>query len=221
VVAAVAHGIRNPLANIRASAQVALLDCGQCAASLHGSRSLTHIVGEVDRLEGRLKDLLRSVRPTDRQIMPFDVNSVVRAALRATAGRVDEAGVVVEENLAVALPTPIGDPALLEQVFVNLIGNAVEATPKGGIITLTSHLHVAADGTREVLAEVHDSGPGVPAEEVSRIFDLFYTTKAQGSGLGLAIARKFTESHGGRVTVASGLAGGATFVVTLPVRESG
>jgi len=70
-----------------------------------------------------------------------------------------------------------------------------------------------------VVAEVHDTGLGVPAEEVPKIFDLFYTTKAQGSGLGLAVARKFAESQGGFVSVASGLTGGATFVVTLPVRE--
>ena len=70
----------------------------------------------------------------------------------------------------------------------------------------------------EVVVEVHDTGLGVPAEEVSKIFDLFYTTKAQGSGLGLAIARKFAESQGGYVSVASGLAGGGTFVVTLPLR---
>src|SRR2546422_7901637 len=219
VVAAVAHGIRNPLANIRASAQIALLDWRPGAELSHGGRSLDQIIGEVDRLEGRLKDLLRSVRPTERQIMPFDVNSVVRSALRATAGRIDEAGLVVDESLAPALPIILGDPALLEQVFVNLIGNAVEAAAKGGTITLTTYTHAGADGVAEVIAEVHDTGLGVPAEEVPKIFDLFYTTKAQGSGLGLAVARKFAESQGGFVSVASGLTGGATFVVTLPVRE--
>jgi len=219
VVAAVAHGIRNPLANIRASAQIALLDWRPGAELSHGGRSLDQIIGEVDRLEGRLKDLLRSVRPTERQIMPFDVNSVVRSALRATAGRIDEAGLVVDESLAPALPIILGDPALLEQVFVNLIGNAVEAAAKGGTITLTTYTHAGADGVAEVIAEVHDTGLGVPAEEVPKIFDLFYTTKAQGSGLGLAVARKFAESQGGFVSLASGLTGGATFVVTLPVRE--
>ena len=151
--------------------------------------------------------------------MPLDVNSVIRSALRASSGRIDEAGLAVNEMLAPALPVLMGDPALLEQVFVNLIGNAVEATAKGGTITLTTYTHAGADGMSEVVVEVHDTGLGVPAEEVPKIFDLFYTTKAQGSGLGLAIARKFTESQGGYVSVASGLTGGATFVVALPVRE--
>ena len=150
--------------------------------------------------------------------MPFDVNSVVRSALRASSGRIDEAGLAVNEALAPALPILMGDPALLEQVFVNLIGNAIEATAKGGAITLTTYTHASTDGVPEVVVEVHDTGLGVPAEEVSKIFDLFYTTKAQGSGLGLAIARKFAESQGGYVSVASGLAGGGTFVVTLPLR---
>src|SRR5262249_40069922 len=141
------------------------------------------------------------------------------SALRASAGRIDEAGLVVNEMLAPALPVLMGDPALLEQGFVNLIGNAVEATEKGGTITLTTYAHSGADGVLEVVGEGHDTGLGIPAEEVPKIFDLFYTTKAQGSGLGLAIARKFAESQGGYVSVASGLTGGATFVVTLPARE--
>src|SRR3989442_4832126 len=103
VVAAVAHGIRNPLANIRASAQIALLDHGAGTMSSHSGGNLIQIIGEVDRLEARLQDLLRSVRPTERQIMPFDVNSVVRSALRATARRIDEAGPVVVARLGPAL----------------------------------------------------------------------------------------------------------------------
>ncbi len=216
VVAAVAHGIRNPLANIRASAQVARLDCDRCRASPQSSRSLGYIIGEVDRLESRLQDLLRSVRPADRQTMPFDINGVMRAAVRATAGRIEEAGLFVDEQFAPTLPVTIGDPALLEQVFVNLIANAVEATPKGGTITLTTRVHAGGDGAPEVVAEIHDSGPGVAIEEQPKIFDLFYTTKAQGSGLGLAIAKKFAEAHGGQLTTATDPGGGATFTVTLP-----
>src|SRR5262249_60651338 len=125
--------------------QIALLDHGAGAVSSHGNGNLIQIIGEVDRLEGRLKDLLRSVRPTDRQTMPFDVNSVVRSALRASAGRIDEAGLAVNEMLAPALPVLMGDPALLEQVFVHLIGDAVEAQAKGGTIPPTTYTPAGAD----------------------------------------------------------------------------
>ncbi len=219
VVAAVAHGIRNPLANIRASAQIALPDCEECARAPLGPKSLTNIIAEVDRLEGRLKDLLQFVRPAERQSQPLDLNTVLRTALQIMAGRIAEAHVKVEEQLALALPVVMGNPMLIEQIFVNLIGNAIEATPGGGgTITLTTGTKQDNGGAPQVFAEVRDTGDGIPPDEISKIFDLFYTTKAQGTGLGLAIARKFTEAHGGTIAVRSHPGEGATFRVTLPTR---
>lgn len=220
VVTAVAHGIRNPLANIRASAQVALLDCRDCARAPLGPKSLTNIIGEADRLEGRLKDLLQFVRPAERQSQPLDLNAVLRAALQIMAGRISEAHIKVDEQLAPALPVIMGDPMLIEQVFVNLIGNAIEACPGDGTITLTTGTVQGNGGPPQVFAEVRDSGDGIPPDEISKIFDLFYTTKAQGTGLGLAIARKFTEAHGGSIQVQSQPGEGSTFRVTLPARPT-
>jgi two-component system, NtrC family, sensor histidine kinase HydH len=221
VVTAVAHGIRNPLANIRASAQVALLDCGVCEAAALGPKSLGNIMAEVDRLDGRLKELLQSVRPAERQSQRLDLNAVLRAALQLMEGRVSGAGLKVHDRLATALPIILGDPMLLEQVFMNLIGNAVEATPQGGTITLRTGTESDERDGLTVFAEIHDTGSGIPPEEVSKIFDLFYTTKAQGTGLGLAVARKFTEAHGGRITVSSRPDEGTVFRVTLPARVEG
>lgn len=218
VVAAVAHGIRNPLANIRASAQVALPDCKECARAPLGPKSLTNIITEVDRLEGRLKDLLQFVRPAERQSQPLDLNTILRAALQIMAGRIAKAPVKVDEQLAPALPVVMGDPMLIEQVFVNLIGNAIEACPGDGTITLTTGTKQDNGGPPQVFVEVRDTGNGIPPDEISKIFDLFYTTKAQGTGLGLAIARKFTEAHGGTIAVRSRPGEGATFRVTLPTR---
>ena len=216
VVTAVAHGIRNPLANIRASAQVALPDCKECTRAPLGPKSLTNIITEVDRLEGRLKDLLQFVRPAERQSQPLDLNTVLRAALQIMAGRIAEAHVKVEEQLAPALPVVMGDPMLIEQVFMNLIGNAIEACPGDGTITLTTGTVQGNGGPPQVFVEVRDTGDGIPPDEISKIFDLFYTTKAQGTGLGLAIARKFTEAHGGVISVRSRPGEGASFRVTLP-----
>src|SRR5262245_28629341 len=220
VVTAVAHGIRNPLANIRASAQVALLDCQACEAPRLAPRNLGLIMAEVDRLEGRVKDLLQFVRPAERQSQRLDLNTVLRAALSLMSGRVGEARIDVDARLAAALPTITGDPMLLEQVFMNLIGNAVEATPRGGRITITTCAEPGDGGEPVVVAEVRDTGSGIPAGEVSKIFDLFYTTKSQGTGLGLATAKKFTEAHGGRITVRSA-GDGTVFRVSLPARVEG
>jgi two-component system, NtrC family, sensor histidine kinase HydH len=218
VVTAVAHGIRNPLANISASAQVALLDCKDGAAP-RLAKSLGNIMAEVERLAGRLKELLQFVRPAERRSQPLDLNTVLRAALGLMEGRMSEARVKVDEHLATALPTIMGDPMLLEQVFMNLIGNAIEATPEGGTITLTTGAEPSEQGRLIVAAEIQDTGSGIPPEDAARIFDLFYTTKAQGTGVGLAIARKFAEAHGGTITVRSKPGEGAVFRVSLPARS--
>jgi two-component system, NtrC family, sensor histidine kinase HydH len=216
VVTAVAHGIRNPLANIRASAQVALLDYKDRAAAVLAPKSLTNIITEVDRLEGRIRELLQFVRPAERQSQPLDVNTALREALQVMAGRLVTARVKVAERPAAALPVISGDAMLLEQVFLNLIGNAIEATPEGQTITVVTGVD-RRNGSLEVFAEIRDTGKGIAPEAIPRIFDLFYTTKAQGTGVGLAIAKKFVEAHGGTISVMSSPGEGATFRVLLPV----
>ncbi len=217
VVTAVAHGIRNPLANIRASAQVAALDCRDCGESAVAPKNLAHIMGEVDRLEGRLKELLQFVRPTEGQGDPLDLNAVVRGSVEMMAGRIAKAHLTLEERFAPTLPPVRGNAMLLEQVFLSLIGNAIDAiASEGGTVTLTTGTLRGNGGTPRVFAEVRDTGPGIPTEEFPKIFQPFYTTKAQGTGLGLAIARKFTEAHGGTLSVWSRSGEGATFRVTFP-----
>ncbi len=217
VVTAVAHGIRNPLANIRASAQVASLDCRDCAVSSMAPRNLANIMAEVDRLEGRLKELLQFVRPAARPSGPLDLNTVFRGSLQMVAGRMANTNLRVVEQLSPALPPVAGDSILLEEVFLSLIGNAIEAMPAGkGTIKLTTGSTSEHGGTPAVFAEVRDTGVGIPPEDIPRIFEPFYTTKAQGTGLGLAIAKKFTEAQGGTISVWSRPGEGATFRVVFP-----
>lgn len=217
VVTAVAHGIRNPLANIRAAAQVAALECRESGGSTLAPRNLANIMAEVDRLEGRLKELLQYVGPAERRGEPLDLNSVLRGALQMTTGRIAKARLGVEERLAPALPPIVGNTILIEQVLLSLISNAIEAIPGGGgTVTLTTGTTREDGGAPRVFAEVSDTGVGIPADEVPKIFEPFYTTKAQGTGLGLAIARKFTEAHGGVISVWSRPGHGATFRVTFP-----
>ncbi|MBI2525386.1 MAG: hypothetical protein HYV93_05325 [Candidatus Rokubacteria bacterium] len=218
VVTAVAHGIRNPLANIRASAQVALLDCGDCQAHPAGPRGLTSIMAEVDRLEARLKELLQFVRPAERRSARVEVNAVVQRSLEMLAAHSVKAGVGVAARLAPELPPVTGDAILLEEVFGSLIGNAIDAAASGGgTVSLRSGATRDEAGAPQVFVEVRDSGAGIPDEDLAKIFEPFYTTKAQGTGLGLALARKFTQAHGGKITVRSLPGEGATFRVVLPV----
>ena len=144
VVTAVAHGIRNPLANIRAAAQVAALD-GEPTGPAQ-KRLLTSIIGEVDRLEARLRELLRFVRPAERTREALDLNGVLRECLQMTAGRLNKAGLRLDEHLAPDLPRISGDAILLEQVFLSLIGNAIDAITGSGVITVTTGVDQDAGG---------------------------------------------------------------------------
>jgi signal transduction histidine kinase len=217
VVTAVAHGIRNPLANIRAAAQVAGLGSRESGPSAPTAKHLANIMAEVDRLESRLKELLQFVRPAERQSALVDLNALVRETANLVAGRIATARIHLTQALAPGLPPVSGNAMLLEQVVLSLLANAVEAVPNGNsnIIVTTGTTRTDA-GVPAVFVEISDSGPGIPAQQIPKLFTPFYTTKAQGTGLGLAIAKKFSEAHGGAITVSSRVGVGTTFRVALP-----
>jgi signal transduction histidine kinase len=216
VVTAVAHGIRNPLANIRAAAQVAGLGSREAGPTAPTARHLASIMAEVDRLEARLKELLQFVRPAERQDGLVDFNAVVREAVQMVSGRMAAAQIACTSQLAPDLRPVRGNAMLLEQVVLSLVANAVEAMPGGGSLTVTTGPVPEHAGPAGVFVEVKDSGAGIPAERLPRLFTPFYTTKAQGTGLGLAIAKKFTEAHGGHIALSSLPGEGTTVRVTLP-----
>jgi signal transduction histidine kinase len=211
VVAAVAHGIRNPLAAVRASAQVALLDCRHCVAPQSAAPSIEVAIGEVDRLASRVSELLRFVRPVERRSERVDLNEVVEESLRVLKARIDSGDLHVVERLASRLPPVAADAVLLEEAVTGLVENALDAMAGEGTLSLVT----TAEGAGVVL-EIGDTGPGIPAAQLGRIFDLFFTTKTQGTGLGLSLARKFIEGYGGTLTVDSRPGHGTVFRVSLP-----
>jgi signal transduction histidine kinase len=215
VVTAVAHGIRNPLANIRAAAQVAGL--GSRGGPL-GDRTnhLASIMSEVDRLDVRLQELLQFVRPAPPPNAPVDLNAVVNEALQMVAGRIAATQARITLSLTPGLPSVNGSSLLLEQVVLSLLSNALEAMPVGGG-TIDVSTGVEPD-SRSAFVEVRDSGGGIAAEVLARVFEPFFTTKAQGTGLGLAVAKKFAEAHEGAIKVSSRPGEGASFRVVLPIR---
>jgi two-component system sensor histidine kinase HydH len=215
VVAAVAHGIRNPLANVRASAQLALLDCRQCSPAA-AAENITHAISEVDRLGARVGDLLRFVRPAERRSERLDLNEVVTETLRLMKERFAAGNVRVVDRLDAAAPPIVADFALLEQALGALVENALDAMNGEGTLTVTTGTE--AVGSR-VFVEVTDTGPGIPPASLRDVFTLFYTTKARGTGLGLALAKKFVEGYDGTLTVTSRPGEGARFRATFPVAE--
>ncbi len=181
---------------------------------------MTVTMAEVDRLEARLKELLQFVRPAERHTGPVDLNVVLRKTLEMKAGRIAQGDVKVHQQLAPSLPPITGDALLIEEVFVSLIDNAIEALPKGcGTISLATGTEPDSAGALRVFAEIQDTGVGIRREDAPKILKSFYTTMAHGTGLGLAIAKKFTEAYGGAITVSSQPGEGATVRVTFPAQR--
>src|SRR5262245_566373 len=216
VVAAVAHGIRNPLANVRALTQLALLDCCNCQQPQAATPNLTTAISEVDRLAGRITELLQFVRPAERRREPVDLNAVLADSVQVMKGRIADGQFTVVEDLDPALPPIAGDFVLLEQAFGGLLENALEAMAGAGTLTVTSRREAELAGPVRVVVDIADTGPGIRAEHVSRIFELFYTTKSQGTGLGLALAKKFIEAYGGTLALVSRPGPGTVFRATFP-----
>lgn len=212
--AAVAHGIRNPVAGIKAAAQFANMEL---AADHPLRENITDIIGEADRLEDRIKTLLDFAKPFEPHTVPCRIEPIVGDALSSLRTQMAARAIAVLTELDPALPEVRVDYAQIEQVLLALLSNAVEAMPRGGHIALTAR--PSQEGAR-VRIEVADNGPGIPADQLSRIFKLFFTTKSSGTGFGLAVAKKIVERHGGTIGVQSTVGEGTRFIIELPVGEA-
>jgi signal transduction histidine kinase len=214
VSAAVAHGIRNPLANIRAAAQVALDRPDEPAAVDKGLRV---VIAEVDRLRGWLQALLDAVRPFEPHPAPIDMNVTVGEVVALLGQRAKAAKVDVVERLADGLPDVNADEVHLQQALLGILENAVDASPPGALVEVGTE-RVTSNGRDAVMVTIRDHGEGIPAERLAKVFDAFFTTKARGTGLGLAVARRVVERHQGRVDIDSQAGAGTTVRVVLPVQ---
>jgi two-component system sensor histidine kinase HydH len=200
--AVLAHEIRNPLAALKGHAQLLMERLGDAGA---GKEKVERVVSEAKRLERLTEDLLRFVRSPQVEPSPVDPAVLLSDAVEA----VDPARITVAAGVAPSVWRL--DGARMRQVLVNLLRNAVEASPDG--------VRAEASVGREngaLVFRVRDHGTGVTAGETERIFEPFYTTRAQGTGLGLAVARRIVEQHGGTLTARTHEDGGAEFRVVIP-----
>lgn len=214
VSAAVAHGIRNPLGNIRASAQVAL-DCPDDSGCVE--KYLNTITAEVDRLERWLRGLLDLIRPFEPRLAPVEVNATIDELLALLGDRFAQRGITVKRRLDAGLPPLMADEVQLQQALLGVLENALDAVPAGGTLNVQTEC-ANVTGSPAVQVTLHDTGAGIPSDCLGRIFEPFFTTKSQGTGLGLAITRKVVEGHGGRIEVESAPEVGTTIRIILPVQ---
>jgi signal transduction histidine kinase len=170
---------------------------------------------EAERLITLVQRTLEFYRPSQGRLIAAEVNHLIENVLALSSKRLEHGKVQVRAQLRPDLPPVIVVPDQLTQVLLNLIINAVEAMPDGGVLTITS---AQRDGWLAI--EVQDTGAGLTPDQAARIFEPFYTTKADGTGLGLAVSYGIIRQHGGRLEVHSAPHQGTTFTVLLPLKRS-
>jgi len=209
--AGVAHELNEPLGNVLGFAQLA----AKCAQLPDQTRD---DLAKIERAALHARDIIRKLllfarhMPSNRA--PTNLNHVIEEALYFLEARCAGAGIELERMLAPDLPLIVADPALLNQVLVNLVVNAIQAMPDGGMIRVATRR-----SEREVLITVEDTGRGIDDKTMKQIFLPFFTTKdvGQGTGLGLSVAHGIIASHGGSIDVRSKVGRGTRFTVHLPI----
>ena len=211
--AGVAHELRNPLTSVKLLLQHAASKSGDAVVA---EQRMGLILDEIERMEATIQGLLDFSRPARPQRKLHDLRQTLERALNLVESRAEKQNVTTELDLGL-LPLPVsGDPQQLHQVFVNLFINAIEAMPQGGALSI-GLVPSAAD---KLAVEIRDTGVGIPAELLPRLFEPFATAKERGTGLGLAVSRRILEEHDGSISVRPQTPRGTAFTITLPAASN-
>jgi len=213
--AGLAHEIKNPLAGVKVSLDV-LADELELESDDHDL--FARIINEINRMEKLLKNLLNYARPPQPQFDLVDMNHLLENTLKhveVTARGKANLSVEFEKDFTAYIPRIEADSAQMQQVFLNIFLNAIDALEtQGRITTLTRSVDEAC-----IQVKVSDTGKGMTEESLNKIFNPFFTTKTKGTGLGLSICKRLVEQHDGRVEVESQAGKGTSFTITLPVAQ--
>jgi PAS domain S-box-containing protein len=206
----VAHEIKNPLNAM--VIHVALLRDKLAVAAPEAQGSLDTLEQEIRRLDRVIQGFLKFTRPEDLQLASVPLGELIDDVVRLISAEADAIGIEITTAVDADLAPVYGDRELLQQVFSNLVGNALEAMPKGGRLELA-----ASQDDENVEIVVGDSGVGIDDELIDQIFDLYVTTKSKGSGIGLSVVYRIVQLHGGEITVESRKGEGARFTIRIPL----
>jgi len=217
VAATMAHEIGTPLNSISGYIQLMLAE--ETGSDLMTKR-LRIIETQLDRLTQKVRNLLHSTRQPEPQLQPVDVNHVLETVITLTQPGMSLRAVRLVRHLGPDLPRVSGDPGLLQQVFLNLVTNALDAMPQGGVLTLiTTPPGISGQNGHSVEVVVEDTGIGMSPEVKKKALEPFFTTKApgKGAGLGLSICEDIIRSHHGKMEIESQEGKGSTLRIQLPV----
>jgi two-component system sensor histidine kinase HydH len=207
--AGVAHEIRNPLNSIRGFIQYFQK---KLTLDAEDYRYMELMVTEVDRLNRVISKLLAYSKPREPRLSLRSPEDIVSHCIQVVGREAAEAGIeLLHETLGTDMPSVLMDADQMTQVFLNLLINAIEATPRGGRVLVAYDI----DGQQRLHIVVEDKGCGIARDDLDKLFDPFFSTKKKGTGLGLAIVKSIIESHGGEIEVESEPGVGTRFTVTL------
>ena len=212
VAATVAHEVRNPLNAISMGLQRLKLEFQPTDDPDQYSHLTDLMLGEVHRLNSIVEQFLSLARPVEIKAEALPLAEIFKELAALQEGHARESNVRIQIIATPNLPPLKADPSYLTQVLLNLMLNGLQAMPEGGKLTLE-----AKASNSNFLIAVTDTGTGIAAENLSRIFEPYFTTKVQGSGLGLAISKRIIEAHGGTITVSNQAGGGSRFEISLPL----
>jgi signal transduction histidine kinase len=214
--AGLAHEIRNPLAGMKVSIEVLL---SELDLEERDKEVLLKVIEQIRNIELMMKNLINYARPVAAQPVRFNVNKILEKTIyfieKHPSFISGDLRKQLIRELDETIPEIMGDPQQLQQVFLNLLLNAADAVPEGGTITVKT---VHDKQAKTVIIKICDTGKGIPAELMEKIFQPFFTTKGKGTGLGLAVSKRIVEEHGGIIVVSNNVSGGVTFTITLPVK---
>jgi sigma-B regulation protein RsbU (phosphoserine phosphatase) len=206
----ISHEIKNPLIVIGGFARQILKDMGPDSQTTR--EKLQIIVDEVKRLEDFLMEVGGYAKISEPHLQAGDFNALIEKLGQRLAPSLQEGGVQLVLNLDANLPQIEFDPGHMRQAVLNIAKNGIEAMAGGGTLTISTRRH-----GEEIVVELADTGPGIPAEALDKIFQPFYSTKEKGSGLGLAITQKIIEAHQGKIAIDSEPGKGTRVILTLKV----
>jgi signal transduction histidine kinase len=211
--AGVAHEIGNPLNSLNIHLQLMERRVGNLESPTREElqESIDIARAEIGRLDSIVTQFLRAIRPSKPQLHPENINTIVDESVRFFAPEIQDRDIVVEQELRSDLPLLELDGEQMKQAFYNIIKNSFEAMKRRGVL----HIRTDRDDTH-VLVSFTDTGGGISAENLSRIFEPYFTTKSTGTGLGLLIVRRIVREHGGELSVESSEGKGLTLTIRLP-----
>jgi len=207
-ISSIAHEIKNPLTGISAGVQYL---AKKIQPGVREEETVDFILNEINRLNRIVDDLYKAAKPPKLELQEIDLNDVAGRSLICLSEDVTRRRLAVSQNFDKALTEFEADPDRLQQVLINIIKNAIEASPEGGTI----HIETSLQNGRATI-RVTDEGEGIGPEDSERIFEPFYSTKDRGSGLGLCISQRIIDEHGGTIRVEAPDGGGTRFVIELP-----